>query len=173
MTNNRFFISILFSLLAFSASAKLDEDIILHSTRVHYPMVKEALENVEAAKMKVLASKGNFDLKLESKMDMRTRGFYDGKSGDVRAVKPLRFMNTEIYTGYRVSDGSYPDYEGKVDTLSEGEVRAGIKVSLWQTRDIDENRLVLWNSQLEEQIKDFKLQSTKLKAQKSLICSSN
>ena len=166
MTNNRSLIFIIFLVSTFTVRAELNEDVVLHSTRKHYPMVKEALENVEAAKMKVIASKGNFDLKLESKMDIRTRGFYDGKSGDVRAVKPLRFMNSEVYTGYRVSDGTYPDYEGKVDTLSEGEIRAGIKVSLWQNRDIDENRLQLWNNQLEEQIKDFKLQGTKLKAQK-------
>lgn len=166
MIKNSFIILSILISLNFFLEAKIDEYEVLTSTSKYYPMILEAMEDVEGAKMKVVSSLGEFDLKIKSKGDVRTRGFYDGKSGDIKVVKPLQFMNSEVYTGYRVSDGIYPDYEGKVDTLTDGEVRAGIKVSLWQNRDIDEQRLDLWNNRLNTQIKTLKLVSTRLKMQK-------
>ncbi len=52
----------------------------------------------------------------------------------LKLVKPFRTFNTKLYTGYRQSDGVYPSYEGKMDTLDQGEYMIGAEFSLLRNR---------------------------------------
>ena len=142
------------SLLAISNYAPaevnlLKEEMVLRSSILHYPMIQKALNDVESAKMKVKAAYGAFDLNLKVKGDVRPKGYYDGKSVDFLLEKPLPFMNSKIYSGYKISEGENPSYEQKRDTLNGGEYRIGLALSLWRDRDIDEKRLKLRMKELD------------------------
>ncbi len=162
---------IVFFIISFSCLASINEkvltlDMVHESSLKNYPLILGSIENIEVAKMKVKESLGQFDLTLNSKLDSREKGYYDGKSADITLEKPLGFMNSKIYTGYRISDGTYPLYEGKNNTLDSGESRIGVELSLWRNRDIDEKRLKLWNNQLNVSTKEQKFLSNKVKIEK-------
>lgn len=157
-------------LLTFSfsifANEMLKESEILQSTEKSFPLVLEALTNVEAAKMKVRAASGGFDTKLKLKNDQRLEGHYSGNATDVRLEKPLPFMNAKVFAGKRFSTGTFPTYEGKYVTADDGENIAGIAISLLQDRSIDLTRLDLWNNKLNVSIKELKVQSVLFKIKK-------
>lgn len=146
---------------------KLTMEMVLASSMKYYPQILESLENVEAAKMKIKEAVGEFDLKLKAKGDARPRGYYDGKSVDFVIEKPLPYMNSRIYTGYRNTNGEYPLYEGKYETLQNGEVRAGIAISLWQNRDLDSRRLQIKLNKLNLSNKELKVLSSQIKVKQS------
>ncbi len=161
------YFSLCFLLLIFKLySAPLQEADVLRSASQHYPLVLEALENIETARMQVREAYGSFDLKLKSKVDSRTRGFYTGRATDTVIEKPFSKLNAKAYTGYRVSRGRYPDYEGKADTLEGGEVRAGVSFSLLRDRALDSRRVKLFNNQLKLSQQEAKALLTRLKTQK-------
>ena len=91
---------------------------------------------------------GEFDLNVISKVDSRVEGYYDGDYFDVFLEKPLQFLNSKIYAGYRKSEQDFPLYEGKMKTLDEGESVVGVQLSLLRNRNIDPKRLKLQNSRL-------------------------
>lgn len=125
---------------------KIDE--VLNSVKLHYPLVLESLQELESSKSKVLAAKGLFDSKLSVKKDQRLEGFYEADSVDAVAIKPFGPLNGEVYAGFRSSDGDWPVYEGKKETLDEGEARLGLKLSLWRDSLIDKRRTSLANEVL-------------------------
>ncbi len=102
-----------------SASNLLDE--VLESTEENYPKVINSLQDIEASKQQVLASEGAFDFKVKGKLDQRTEGYYDGQGFDTSIEKPLGYLNSSVYGGWRRSNGDFPSYEGKQDTLDQGE----------------------------------------------------
>jgi outer membrane protein TolC len=144
----------------------LKEDFVINSALKHYPDVLQSIEDMEASKAQIKEALGAFDLKLKAKGDIRTRGFYNGKSMDVVVEKPLQFFNSRVYTGFRQSEGKYPDYEGKNDTLTDGESRFGVEFSLLQDRAIDERRLKLRNSKLGLNSKEMKFLLVRVKINK-------
>lgn len=154
---------ITFSLSSYSST--LSEEDVLGTTKKFYPKVLETIQNVEAAKEEVYKSLGVFDAKLKSKLDMRTRGFYDGKSVDTVIEKPLPYFGSRVYGGYKVSDGDYPEYEEKADTLDNGETRFGVGLSLLRNRDIDQGRMELMMSRLRQLNSELSLNLTKLQVQ--------
>lgn len=139
---------------------------VMTSARTHYPLVQSALADVNAAKYKVKEARGDFDLKLKVKGDNRAAGYYDGSYVESVIEKPLGYLNSSVYGGYRISDGDYPVYEGKKNTLDNGEVMAGVRLSLWQNRDIDESRLVIRNSRLKLSQKELKVLEVQAKTMK-------
>ncbi len=147
----------------------LTQDQVLQSTADSYPLILESLAKRKSALGKLQASQGVFDLSINGKADTRPRGFYDGKTYDFTLNKSLSTFNSELYLGYKNSQGEYPDYEGKVNTLDEGELRAGVKVSLWKNRDIDLRRLKILQNKINLSNADFKIFETRVKIQKIAI----
>lgn len=142
---------------------------VLNSTAKSYPLILESLEKRSAAQGKLQASKGAFDISINGKADHRFRGFYDGESFDLTLNKSLQFFNSEVYLGYKKSDGAYPDYEGKINTRTQGETRAGIKFSLWKNRDIDIRRLKVIKNKIKLSSSEFEVLQTRVKVQKIAI----
>ena len=63
-----------------------------------------------------------------------TGAYYDLRSADVELRQPTTLWGSEIYVGYRVGLGvneRWPTYRDD-QTLSGGEVRAGIEVPIWR-----------------------------------------
>ncbi|MEZ4818401.1 MAG: TolC family protein [Bdellovibrionota bacterium] len=152
-----------------AAHADVELHDVLTSVYEHFPMVLAAQKKVESQEQKVIASQGAFDLTLHSEADIRAQGYYDGRSIDVYAQKPLMFNAGKVYGGYRISDGLYPSYEGKRHTLDQGEINAGLQFSVWRNRSIDEPRGMLWNSQIQQSIEEMKLRQVELDVHKKAV----
>ena len=153
MKSKLFNLSIICIFLAFAKNVKAKEhslrvDEVLKSVKAYYPLVLKSLDELDSSKMEVLAAEGLFDSKLSVKKDQRVEGFYEADSIDAVATKPIKLLNGEVYAGFRSSDGNWPLYEGKKETLDEGEARLGLKLSLWRDSQIDKRRARLANETL-------------------------
>ena len=98
-----------------------------------------ALDNADAA----------FDPYIGQSADSRLSGYYSGDVATSEFAQPLRDMNGEIYTRYRIADGDFPVYDGQYDTLSAGEASIGVKLSLLKGRETDERRTAVRNARLD------------------------
>lgn len=155
--------TLFFSLNIYADTLTLDE--VLSSTKDHFPLIQKSYQEVLAAKEKQKSAVGSFDASLDGKLDQRPQGYYDGRSSSVKLVKPLQTLGAKVYGGYRVSEGNYPDYEGKYNTLEQGEYSVGVALSLWRDAFIDSKRLKLRNSKLNVTIAENAYQQAILKYQ--------
>ena len=135
------------SAIAESKKELLPQEVVSNA-KTHYPKILSYYEKVSSAEGSVLSSIGFFDVKLKQKYTDNSRGFYDGKTHDILLEKELGFLGSKLYGGYRKSFGSFPIYDGDMDTNRGGEYRVGGKVSLLKNSSIDENRLNLILSKL-------------------------
>lgn len=140
-------LSVLASLPAYAAKPpSLNE--VLASSLEHFPEIQQAKAKREAASAAVDAALGAFDASLDNETSGRASGFYDGKQTSTKVVKPFGDYNAKVSAGYRVSDGTFPIYEDYSFTNSGGEFNLELFLSLLRDRDIDDDRLALWNSRL-------------------------
>ena len=151
-----------FSIPAFSNEVTLEH--VIASTEKNLPIIEIAKLKVKEAQAENQNTLGSFDTYLSGQVDHRSQGYYDGEYNSIKLVKPIQALNSEIYTGYLNSSGSFPSYQGKLETLSAGEYSIGMNLSLWQNRTIDKKRLNLWNSQLKIQNAKSKKLQVQLKA---------
>lgn len=138
---------------------------VLESSIRHHPIIISSLENVNATRGKVLSAQGAFDAEINQRSDLYATGFYSGRSVDTRIEKPLRTFGANVYTGYRVSDGTYPVYEDQNITNAGGEYNIGVMFSLLRNRAIDERRFKVASSKLDRDIAEFDLLLTKISVQ--------
>jgi len=115
-------------------SNALDSKEVLKSVEQSYPMIIEAKLKEKMARMDLRSRKGAFDLNLEGETDIRLSGYYDSKSYSAKLVKPFRSLNSKVYLGYRIQEGEVPVYEGKSETLDNGEYLFGLELSLLRDR---------------------------------------
>lgn len=121
-------------------AAELTLAEVLRSSATHAPQVLEAMARQRSADARALSAQGQFDLVFDADAQSRALGFYDGTFADVKATRPLVTNGGQVYTGYRLSSGSFPGYDGKTVTNQLGEVRVGAVFSLLRDRAIDERR---------------------------------
>jgi outer membrane protein TolC len=121
-------------------AAELTLNDVLRSSATHAPQILEAMARQRQAGARALSAQGQFDLVFDGDAQSRATGFYGGTFADVKASRPLQNNGGNIYTGYRLSSGSFPSYEGKSATNQLGEVRVGAVFSLLRDRLIDERR---------------------------------
>ena len=156
------FLTVLFyPILSFGVT---QEDVVRSSLQ-NVPKVLEAVQKIEEQANKTQSALGAFDAKIKGDVDSRTTGFYSGDSYKVQAVKPLQFFNSKVYGGHRLSRGTFPDYEGKTVTLSEGETFIGFSVSFLRDSFIDINRHNLWLKQQNEVQAQINLDRVKINVQ--------
>lgn len=139
----------LLALLLTGASAMLAAqtptriESVLDSSLRHFPRILAAQADIDAARAEVLAAEGSFDPRIDGALRDRWSGYYSGDYLDLEFVQRLPFMNTRLFGGYELGEGSFPVYENSLLTRNGGEVRAGIAISLWRNRDIDAARAAL------------------------------
>ncbi|MBY0407059.1 MAG: TolC family protein, partial [Rickettsiales bacterium] len=102
---------------------------------------------------------------LNQKAISRVSGFYSGDYADTQVTRRLSSSATRIYGGYRASDGDFPVYEDENVTLNRGEFNAGVALSLWRNRIIDEERFTFTDAELELKQKSIDLLLTQMGVQ--------
>ncbi|MFM9890599.1 MAG: TolC family protein [Rickettsiales bacterium] len=130
------------------AAEKLTLEEVLNSSLKHFPEIQQVKAKREASEASVQAALGAFDASLDNNSSARTSGFYDGNQTSTKIVKPFENFNARVSAGYRISDGDFPIYDDYLFTNSGGEFNLEVFLSLLRDRDINDDRLALWNSRL-------------------------
>lgn len=131
-----------------AAAAELALAQVLESSARAMPALLAADADVMSARGELLSATGEFDRRLELSTDSWVNGYYDGVAATSRFVVPLRRWGADLYTGYRVSSGSFPVYEDELVTQVGGEVAAGIRLPLLRGRAFDARRQQLLDAEL-------------------------
>ena len=132
-------------LLAYASEERgraLRFDEVLQSVDAHDPRIRQAVERLRKAEGNTTSARGAFDPRLEGDGKLVTGAYYDLRSADVELRQATTLWGSEIYAGYRVGRGvneRWPTYRDD-QTLSGGEVRAGIEVPIWRGGLIDPER---------------------------------
>jgi len=134
-------------LLGLSSAHALTVDELVTSIKQSHPALQAAQARSERAHFHQDEAAAAFDTRLEQQTQARPSGYYDGLYLDQAVIKPLQFMNAEVFGRYRISDGDFPVYEADMLTLDQGEASLGIKLSLLQNRDTDKRRLAVNKTQ--------------------------
>ena len=139
-------------------------DEVLRSVSSHDPRIRGAVERLRGAQAKTTAARGAFDPRLEGGAKVLTGGYYDMRSANVEIRQPTTVWGSEIFVGYQIGLGineRWPTYRDN-QTLSSGEVRAGIEVPIWRGGLIDPERAERSRALHNEEAADHALSVTKL-----------
>lgn len=112
----------------------------MKSVEKHYPPLLAAMLEREVAEGEVQSALGKFDLNLRVAADADQFGFYPNERLNAGAEQYLQTWGSSVYGGWRVGRGGFAEYDGKLQTRSDGEFRGGFKVPLFRDREIDERR---------------------------------
>ena len=115
---------------------------VLESVTAHDPRIRRAVERLREAEGNTTAARGAFDPRLEGDVGLLTGAYYDLRRANAELRQPTTLWGSEIYVGYRIGLGlneRWPTYREQ-QTLSGGEVRAGIEIPIWRGGLIDEDR---------------------------------
>ncbi len=88
-------------------------------------------------------ARGAFDPRIDGDLSLTGGAYYDLRSANAELRQPTSLWGSEIYVGYRVGvsiDQRWPTYRSDNQTLSGGELRAGIELPIWRGGVIDEPR---------------------------------
>ncbi|MEE4209989.1 MAG: TolC family protein [Parvularcula sp.] len=157
-------VSALAGLSPAAAQDLMPEDVARSVVR-HFPLVMEARAERRAAVAGRLEARGAFDTTVRGSATSRLDGYYSGDFADLSVEKPLGPWGTEVYGGYRLSQGDFPVYEDEYVTNQGGEVRLGVLFSLLRDRVIDARRAGLIEADLALESADLELLLTRVEAQ--------
>lgn len=115
---------------------------VLESVKAHDPRIRKAVEELRQAEGNTLTARGAFDPRLEGDVGLLTGSYYDLRMADAELRQPTTLWGSEIYVGYRVGLGlndRFPTYREN-QTLSGGEIRAGVAIPIYRNGLIDAER---------------------------------
>lgn len=115
-------------------------DEVLDAVGRTHPELEGAEQKVTAAQAKRLAAAGGFDPLLMVRGRWMPIGYYDNGQVDASVQQATPLWGLSAFAGYRIGLGSYPVYKGELQTLSAGELRAGINLPVWRDGPIDGRR---------------------------------
>ena len=139
---------------------------VLRSVSGTHPDLEVAELGVDKAEAKAFAARGGFDPILAIKGKYTPVGYYTNGQVDTLVRQPTPFWGAGLYAGYRIGLGSYPVYRGELQTLSGGEVRAGIDVPIWRDGPIDDRRAKIRRAKIERNAAQFSRDAAELDLQR-------
>lgn len=131
-----------------SAPPPLSLEEVLSSTASHFPLIEAARLDAEAARMELLAAQGGFDPELKARATAFPVGPYPYTRLEATLQQPTPYHGATVFGGWRRGDGKIPEYYGNLETLSAGELRAGVTVPLWRNGPVDRRRATLERARL-------------------------
>lgn len=147
----------------------LTAEAVMLSAREQFPQVLQALANVEGARGRAQASLGAFDLVFKADGFARTSGFYDGLSLGAKATQPIAPWGAEVYSGYKISNGTFPIYEDVNFTNTGGTPQLGVLFSLLKDRTIDDRRFGIIDAELAVRQSELELLLTRVGVQQRAL----
>jgi outer membrane protein TolC len=121
---------------------------VLQSARRDYPPLLAALAEQDLAEGELLTALGKFDFTLMGKVDTDQLGFYENGRAAVGFQQSLQSLGMGLYGGWRIGEGKFASYDGKLETRSLGEWSGGVKLPLVRDRAIDGKRADLRKAEI-------------------------
>ncbi len=121
-------------------ASTLSLEEVLMSVRRTHPDLEAAQWRIEERDGQALAARGGFDPVASIRGKWAPVGYYPAGQVDALIRQATPIWGVSAYAGYRLGLGSYAVYKGEMQTLSGGELRAGINVPLWRDGPIDRRR---------------------------------
>ena len=137
-------------------------EALLASVNKNFPPLRAALLEKPLAEADLLNQEGRFDLSLKSRLDTQNFGFYQNERFEISLEQPTTVWGSTLYSGYSVSRGRYPDYDGKALTNEAGQYRAGVRVPLMRDRAIDNRRADLGKARIGLRLADLSIDQQRL-----------
>jgi outer membrane protein, heavy metal efflux system len=125
------------------ASAQMGElrlEEVMDSVSRHYPPLVAALADVEIAEAEALIAEGRFDARLRAGFDSDRGGYYANERFAGGVEQRFRTFGGGIGAGWRRGEGDFAPYDGRLQTRSGGEYRAGLRLPLLRERAVDSDR---------------------------------
>jgi outer membrane protein TolC len=135
---------------------------ILDDLDRNYPPLLAALLERDIAAAELLQAAGRFDTVLGAQFDSDRGGFYPNERLTLGFDQPFSAWGASAYGGWRVGEGSFAPYDGKLQTRDLGEFRGGFKVPLLRNRAIDERRGGLEKARIARRIAELSIDQQKL-----------
>lgn len=112
---------------------------LMKSVEERLPLTMVAQKQVEIAEARQTAARGAFDFRLEAQAG-RALESYDQRILDASVQKRIDSTPLLLYGGWRVGQGEFRSYEGKLLTGDDGEWRVGLKLPLLRDLIADPER---------------------------------
>lgn len=155
--------TLLLMAVALTAPAQtLQLEDVLASVERSYPPLLAALEERNIAAAEQLQAEGRFDTVVRGRWDSDSLGYYSNRRWDLGIEQPLLFSGMTLSGGYRLGDGEFAPYDGKLDTRSAGEWRSGIRFPLLRDRATDSRRGDLEKARIGRSIANLSVQQQKI-----------
>ncbi|HEU0124276.1 MAG TPA: TolC family protein [Bryobacteraceae bacterium] len=135
---------------------------LVESLNRHFPPLRAALLERPLAEADLLSAQGKFDLVLKSRLDTQQFGYYENERFSVNIEQPTQVWGTTLYSGYALSTGRYPSYDGKQLTNDGGQYIAGIRVPLARDREIDGRRADLMQKRIGLRLADLSIDQQRI-----------
>jgi outer membrane protein TolC len=135
-----------------AAAAELSLARVLQQAEASLPPLVAAREDVAAADAFSLEVAGAFDPSWRTRASWTTLGYYRTGRIDSVVQQPTDLWGLSGFAGWRLGAGDFAVYDGKAETLSAGELRAGLSLPLLRDRAIDKRRAERAAGQLEPQV---------------------
>lgn len=144
------------------ARTALTLEALLESVRRNYPPLLAALFDQDVADAELLAALGKFDLRLSANFETDQFGFYNNNIAGAFLEQATPYQGLRYYSGYRVGRGSFPSYEGKLQTRQDGEFETGFRLPLFRDRTIDQRRADLRRAEIGRAVANLGIQQQQL-----------
>ncbi|MFN8769739.1 MAG: TolC family protein [Neisseriaceae bacterium] len=153
MNSNLFLRLIFYFLLVFCNNFLLSNELTIskleQSIDSCYPKILNASIQQEIAEAKVKQNQSPFDTHLNGYTSQRQGANYNTQYQKVELEKRFYDSPISVYSGYDISSGYAPQYEGSQITSNQGREFVGLRLNLLNGFAIDKERLTLYNSVLE------------------------
>lgn len=126
-------------------------DEVLASVAEHDPRLAAADRSIDGARGRLLAARGGFDTRVRMRGLVEPLGYYRNAVLDVRVEQPTPLYGLTAWAGWRLGLGSFPIYDGRLQTASGGELSAGLSLPLWRDGAIDRRRADIRQATLERE----------------------
>jgi len=143
-------------------AAPLTLQEVLDTIASTHPEFEQAERKVDQAEAKAFAARGAFDPTLSVYGNWNPVGYY--RTGQVDAVvqQATPAWGLGLYAGYRLGWGNFPVYKGELETLSGGEVRAGVELPVWRGGPIDPKRAEIQRTRILGEAATYERDATQL-----------
>lgn len=148
--------------LPLAAQNPLTLEEVLRSVDEHYPPLLAALQDRTLADSDVLAASSRFDLSVRSSYEGVHGGYYQTDVYRAGIEQATRFQGMTYFAGYQLGTGSFASYDGKLQTDTGGEYRAGLRMPLLRDRAIDVRRADLQKALIGRRIADLGVDQQRL-----------
>lgn len=134
-----------------------------------YPPLLAALQEAEIANGELLQAEGRFDLSIKAGYEKDTLGYYRNDVFKVGVDQPTTWQGVSVFSGYQLGRGSFPTYEGKLQTDSLGEYKTGVRVPLFRDRALDSRRAELGKARIGQRLAALSIDQQRLAIRQSAM----